>query len=342
MKKSRDLSFCLVALFIFVAMIVSIIITILSVNNIKLSDISKTSESIALDDRNFVDELIKNSKMKISNDYYLSNKITLGENEINALENAGDLTFYGTLDGKGNTIKVNWPMTKPLFSQISEDSTVKQLVIENAKVSNNYANSLAVLTNTNKGTIEFIKLSNTQVSVSGASIAGGIAAYNCHEIKYCVVSVFFEIDNDYTDPNQPGLSASWKCHIGAVAGINSEAGQIKSAIVSAKFSDNFVVLTRQQSKNDLVGYTVGSWGNENNISDIYIVDAQYVTTAHDIRVLYSTDGSSSLKLKSLDNLVATDFTNGDWNNQIYGWSFESGKLPILRTSQMLEANRERI
>lgn len=337
--KSFDASFlfwCLLACLSVTLVLVISIVTLFTINNLKISDITKTAETIELSNNNFVETIIKNSKMKIRNNYYISSKITLGESEIKELGNAGDLTFYGSLDGKGNTIEVECPMTKPIFSQISEGSTVKQLVIDNAKVSNKYATSLAVLTSINKGTIEFVKLSNAQISTSGISVAGGIAAYNRNEIKYCVASVFFEIDNEYTNPNQPGMSTNWKCYVGAAAGINSGDGQVKGAIISTNFSENFVVLTRQQTKNDMVGYAVGSWEKEKSISDVHIIDAQYVTTAHDIKMLYDTDRENCLQLKSLDKLEAVNFTNGDWNNSLYGWNFKSGALPILKTSQALE------
>lgn len=337
--KSFDIKFflwCLLACLLVTVLLMVIIVTLLTINNLEFRDITKTAEAIELNDNNFVETIIKNSKMKIRNNYYISSKITLGESELNDLENAGDLTFYGLLDGKGNTIELEWPMSKPIFSQISEESTVKQLVIDDAKVSNKYANSLAVLTNVNKGTIEFVKLSNAQISTSGISVAGGIAAYNLNEIKYCVASVFFEIDNEFTNPNQPGMSANWKCYVGAVAGINSGGGQVKGAIVSTNFPENFVVLTRQQTKNNMVGYAVGSWNKEKSISDVHIIDARYITTAHDIKMLYGTDMKNCLQLKSLDELESVNFINGDWNNSLYGWSFKSGALPILKTSLALE------
>ncbi|MCM1533667.1 MAG: hypothetical protein NC099_03330 [Corallococcus sp.] len=274
--------------------------------------------------------------MRLNKNYNIVERIVLDDDKIFKLEEAGELSFYGTLDGGGYEILVDTLMTKPLFYQITYGSVIKQIVITNAKVCKSNVNNVAVLASINNGTIENVKISSATVDTDGAAVAGGIAAYNFNQINYCIVSVTFEINSDFTNANWSDMASSWKCSVGAITGINGANGQVKGAIVLVNFTDDFVVLTRQSCKNTLVGYAVGSWDNDQYLSDIHVVDAVYEITAHDIAEL-KADGKVSLKL--FDELTADNFTQektqGAWNDND-GWKFEAGKLPSLKRSRTSE------
>lgn len=332
----RFLVWCLIACLVIASLLLGMIAWCLSRNNIKIEDLKVATPPIRITDDNFVDTVIKNSKMQLNKSYYLDDKITLDSDKLSKLEGAGALSFYGTLDGCGNEISIEAPMSKPLFNQITDGSTVKQLAItfkNSVEVKNSNAKSIAVLANINNGTIENVKISDAKVDTNGVSVAGGIAAYNFNQINYCTISIYFAINSDYTNIKQPGVAANWKCAVGAVAGINCGDGRVMGAIVSTMFTNNFVVLTRQLYKNSLVGYSIGRWGNSDTISDIHIINGLYQTTAHDISELRI---SGNVLLNTLNDLTADNFTQGKWNDDD-GWHFEEGKLPFLKSSQIVEA-----
>lgn len=95
--------------------------------------------------------------------------------------------FSGVLNGNGKTLTCQ-AFTRPLFSEIGEEGTVKDLTIRGAfkSLANAGEAGNATITKVNKGRIlRCVNYTDTEVSVTASTIFGTIAAQNGGTIEEC-------------------------------------------------------------------------------------------------------------------------------------------------------------
>ena len=320
-----------------------------SIKGVGLDDYSVKSVNISSGDE-FVTEMIKNSKLgRISGNkkYYLTEDIVLSAENVNALKQAGEITFFGVLDGydanradgagKNQCYKISFSsdaqsMNKPIFNVISAQAKILNLTIESPKFVGEIGKTIAVLSNINRGTIQNINLENTTIDISNnLTAASALTVYNYGEISHCVADVKFKVSQEYIS-SDVGKSGDWQCVVGAIAANNSNGGKISDVIVSVDYPSDFLVLSRQYYRNHNVGYVVGTWNDSSNLSNLSVLydigksNAEIFTlTAHDfanlnrnILMLYANGGEKG------GNMTESNF---------HGWErwnfFDNNSLPKL-------------
>lgn len=284
----------------------------------------------------FVEEIAKNSyttssqkRFELNGDFTITQEHLEELSSIQNLHAQSGAWFYGELDGKGHTITIEGEMQHPIFDQVVEGATIKQLCIRGAHLTGQKSegHSISVLSMVNHGTLENIELRDITINIGVANTAAAIVGYNFGTITKCVVQADVSVEESFISENQK-INGVWGCRFGSVAANNLSDGKIEGAIISIDFPQNFVVLSMLQyntngDRNLLVGYGVAAWQKDELVKNIYVVDGDYTSTAIDF--VESTSGSMISSITSRF-LSSTNFI--DWKNA--GWNFnDGGGLPYL-------------
>lgn len=131
-------------------------------------------------------------------------------NAVNALESDSNIytlhkEFYGTLDGNGkrlSNIRVNYDGGYwALFDMIAPGATVRDITFDSPEINNKPQDaalpldpSVAMVADSNFGTISGITISNAIFSATGGEVCG-IATHNSGKVTGCVVSGTFIQNN---------------------------------------------------------------------------------------------------------------------------------------------------
>lgn len=195
-------------------------------------------------------EQLQDINTNLSGNYALKNDIDAGSSSQKSFTQigSGQNMFYGHLDGLGYSIK-DLTINKNanfmgLFYQISKSAKIRNLVLDNIKVSGYSANG--TVAGANQGLIENIIVTGI---VSGAKgINGGIVGINAGIIRNVIVDI--DVDGGGTA-------------LGGIAGQNQAAGSIDSVIVRGKVGNSIF---------DVMGGIVGdNSGQLNNVRNEAIV-----------------------------------------------------------------------
>lgn len=283
----------------------------------------------------FVEAISRNSKSGATNKRYeVKSNFTLRQDNIDEIKRVKNRLgeegawFFGSMDGHGHTITIDAEMTAPLFEQITQGSSIKQLSFVNAHVvgSQTRGGGIAVVARVNNGTLENILLKNIEVTINNANAAAGLVTYNFGNIIRCVAQVNFNIDEKFITSGGK-IDNIWLCRIGTIAANNGEGGRVDGAFVSATFTDKFAVLSMHQyntngDRNLLIGYVLGAWKETNLVKDLFVVDGVYTSIAYDFVEL----GASGISLINSKSIIKSNYIS--WGNN--GWNFsELGGLPTL-------------
>ena len=320
-----------------------------AIKGIDIDDYSVDTVNISSGDE-FVTEIIKNSKLgSISGNkkYYLTEDIVLSAENVNTLKQAGEITFFGILDGydanradgagKNQCYKISFSsdapsMNKPIFNVISEQAQILNLTIESSEFVGEIGKTIAVLSNINHGMLQNINLKDTTIDISNNPIAAAaLTVYNYGDISYCVADVKFKVAQEYIS-SDVGKSGNWQCVVGAIAANNSNEGKISNVIASVDYPSDFLVLSRQYYRNQNVGYVVGTWSDSDELSNLFVLydfeksNAEiFILTAHDfadldrnILMLYANGGENG------GNMTESNFHG--WERWVF---FDNNSLPKL-------------
>ena len=195
-------------------------------------------------------EQLQDINTNLSGNYALKNDIDAGGSSQKSFTQigSGKNMFYGHLDGLGYSIK-DLTINKNanfmgLFYQTSKSAKIRNLVLDNIKVSGYSANG--TVAGANQGLIENIIVTGI---VSGAKgINGGIVGINAGIIRNAIVDI--DVDGGGTA-------------LGGIAGQNQAAGSIDSVIVRGKVGNSIF---------DVMGGIVGdNSGQLNNVRNEAIV-----------------------------------------------------------------------
>lgn len=195
-------------------------------------------------------EQLQDINTNLSGNYALKNDIDAGSSSQKSFTQigSGQNMFYGHLDGLGYSIK-DLTINKNanfmgLFYQTSKSAKIRNLVLDNIKVSGYSANG--TVAGANQGLIENIIVTGI---VSGAKgINGGIVGINAGIIRNVIVDI--DVDGGGTA-------------LGGIAGQNQAAGSIDSVIVRGKVGNSIF---------DVMGGIVGdNSGQLNNVRNEAIV-----------------------------------------------------------------------
>lgn len=195
-------------------------------------------------------EQLQDINTNLSGNYALKNDIDAGGSSQKSFTQigSGKNMFYGHLDGLGYSIK-DFTINKNanfmgLFYQTSKSAKIRNLVLDNIKVSGYRANG--TVAGANQGLIENIIVTGI---VSGAEgINGGIVGINAGIIRNAIVDI--DVDGGGTA-------------LGGIAGQNQAAGSIDSVIVRGKVGNSIF---------DVMGGIVGdNSGQLNNVRNEAIV-----------------------------------------------------------------------
>ena len=339
---------CAVLILLSFALVFSVFL-VNAFKGVSLTDYSADNVNLSTGDE-FVTEILKNSKLGSiagQKTYYLTNSIVLSSGNVKDLKNAGEINFYGVLDGydanrvdsagKNECYTISFAddapsMNKPIFNVISEKAVVRNLTIEPVEYIGEIGKTIAVLSNTNQGTLENINIKNTTIDISNNPIAAAaLTVYNYGKINHCVANVSFKVAQEYIS-SDVGKSGDWQCIVGAIAANNSGEGKIENVIASVDYPADFLVLSRQYYRNLNVSYIVGTWSDSSKLHNLAVlydignVNAELFTmTAHDFA--------------DLNNGILISFANGGnkggnmTESNFHGWDlwifFDSNSLPKL-------------
>lgn len=307
----------------------------LFLNNLSIKDFNSTTTVEISSGDTFVEEVIKNSKLGnkfgAEKSYKLAGPIKLSDGNIADIEAAGAISFYGKLYGYNYTISFdsNTELRAPLFSSLGEDALIERIAIENAQLKGKLGKPIAVITETNYGTIQDVSI-DVSLQINSASEAAAFAVFNYGNINHCTANVHIGIESKYLT-DDAGASKDWTCKFGAIASVNGEAkgikGKIEDVIAAVDFPANFIVLSRQLNKNTNVGYIVGAWTDAAQITNASVLNGQFYLTAHDFADLFVNDKNT----KTVKNRQKGEMTAGNhpgWAK----WQFDEtgNKLPILK------------
>lgn len=205
------------------------------------------------------------------------------------------VTLHGNLKGNGHTIRLKEPegsaepfyLTAPLIESVEGGGSVEGVTFEGFRFRAQKGSGVA-LVGINNGSLKDLRLRGTEILIpreeahnapDGTAVSA-LCVYNFGSIANVVADALYHT----TDINEKN-SENWNCGMGTLVAAN-EGGQVTSSIVSVSFDTPFPVLTSDRTpRNTRVGYAVGTWQNESNITGIILAsaggDALYERKAHD-------------------------------------------------------------
>lgn len=333
LTKKQVIGFVFLSLFISIVVLLIIWLSFFQ-NNLSIKDFNTNNQIEIGTGEMFVEEIIKNSKMGSkfgrNKTYKLTKNIVLSSKDVQNIEKTKGIAFYGKLSGCNYSLSAekNVELHSPIFLSLGKNALIECLSIESIKVVGKVNKPIAVLVETNYGTIQNVAV-EVSLYINSASEAAAISAFNYGRINHCVANVHIGIESKFLT-DDANVSKDWGCKFGAITSVNGEAkevkGEIKDVIVAVDFPADFIVLSRQLNKNTNVGYVVGAWTDATQITNASVLNGQFYLTAHDFADLFTT-GRGSKTVKNIQNGEMTHGNHPGWVE----WKFnESGnELPIL-------------
>lgn len=275
--------------------------------------------------KDFIDAINHSDEIKKQCNYIVvvEDEIRLDESDI-----PQGKSFYGKLDGQGNSIIITSEngesLKRPIFKTIMNGAVIERLSIRaELRVGDEDNKEISVLSNSNFGTIRNCSFVVNDVFIgSKCENAAVIVNSNAGEISNICLHTKF-IESTQTVDN-------WQCAFGTVTTVNYST--VKNVFINVEFGN--LVVFNDDYNNQSVGYTFGKVGKVENgkvVEKIYIFgDVAYWEYACDITQYAENTLIKTGQDKPSGNLVS-EFVNATEESK-ESWSFstdESTGFPKL-------------
>ena len=219
--------------------------------------------------QDFIEAINHSDRAKEQYNYFLTKSI-----EVDIAEIPSEKSFYGNLNGEGNTITLisseELPLTHPIFSKIQNGAVIEHLeIVANVVLgADEDASDIALLANDNFGIVKNCLLSIQSVYIGNKCCnAAALINNNFGEISSVCLDVE-EIDSSQTKD-------TWQCDFGAISTRNYAT--VRN--VYAKIVFNALDIFNDKYDNINVGYLFGRVGNNvevnSSVSEIYLFEDKF-------------------------------------------------------------------